>query len=180
MLKFGRDRHLWRQWLFEAKRRYRLSVLNYIVTSNHIHLMVACDDKQTIPSAMQLLSGRVAQSYNRRKQRRGAFWEDRYHAVPIVHQEHFLECLVYIDLNMVRAGVVRHPRDWQWSGYHDIQAPRRRYVIVDQERLTALAGASSFSHFQRDHYCWVNDKLELGQLDRDERWTDDEAKRVFA
>jgi len=40
LLKFASDRRRWLQWLFEAKKRYGLSVLNYMVTSNHIHLVV--------------------------------------------------------------------------------------------------------------------------------------------
>jgi len=40
LLEFARDRHRWLQWLFEAKKRYDLSVLNYMATSNHIHLLV--------------------------------------------------------------------------------------------------------------------------------------------
>ena len=59
--------------------------------------------------SMQLIAGSVARQYNRRKKRKGAFWEDRYHATAIETDHHFLQCLVYIDLNMVRAGVVQHP-----------------------------------------------------------------------
>ena len=40
LLKFVRDRRRWMNWLFEVKKRYNLSVLNYMVTSNHIHLLV--------------------------------------------------------------------------------------------------------------------------------------------
>lgn len=36
LLKFARDRRRWMDWLFEAKKRYDLSVLNFMVTSNHI------------------------------------------------------------------------------------------------------------------------------------------------
>ncbi|CAB1080953.1 Transposase and inactivated derivatives [Olavius algarvensis Delta 1 endosymbiont] len=60
---------------------------------------------------MGLIAGRTAQQYNQRKKRKGAFWQDRYHATAIETGEHLLRCLVYIDLNMVRAGVVDHP--WQ-------------------------------------------------------------------
>jgi putative transposase len=171
LLKFARDRRLWRNWLFEAKRRYGLSVLNYIVTCNHIHLLVACDDKETVPCAMRLVAGRTAQSYNNRKNRRGAFWEDRYHAVPITSQEHLIECLVYVDLNMVRAGVVSHPKHWSWAGYNEIQNLRKRYVVIDHERLVALAAARSVTEFQREHRHWVSAKLRADQLIRDERWT---------
>ncbi|MBU2678036.1 MAG: transposase [Gammaproteobacteria bacterium] len=171
LLKFVRDRRLWRHWLFEARRRYGLSVLNYIVTCNHVHLMVACDDKDTIPSAMRLVAGRTAQSYNSRKGRRGAFWEDRYHAVPIKTQEHLFECLVYVDLNMVRAGVVSHPEQWSPAGYNEIHCSRQRYVVIDHERLVTLAEMESLAEFQRNHRNWIDETLRAGQLQREERWT---------
>jgi len=40
LLKFAKDRYRWLQRLFEARRRFGLTVLNYMVTSNHIHLIV--------------------------------------------------------------------------------------------------------------------------------------------
>ena len=40
LLKFVRDRKRWQYWLFEARRRFGLCVLDYTVTSNHIHLLV--------------------------------------------------------------------------------------------------------------------------------------------
>ena len=121
LLKFRRDRIRWKYWLFEAKKRYGLSVLNYIVTSNHIHLLV--QDKRTggIAKSMNLVSSRVAQEYNQRKSRKGAFWEDRYFATAVSTDEHLVRCMIYIELNMVRAGVVHHPLEWQDSGYHEIQ-----------------------------------------------------------
>jgi putative transposase len=40
LLKFARDRRSYRRWLFEAKNRFGLCVFNFVVTSNHIHLLV--------------------------------------------------------------------------------------------------------------------------------------------
>ena len=99
-----RDRHAWIDLLFEARQRMGLCVLDYMVTSNHVHLLV--DDRkggEVIPQSIQLVAGRSGQQYNRRKHRRGAFWEDRYHATAVESGEHFRQCLAYIDLNMVRA-----------------------------------------------------------------------------
>ena len=113
------------QWLFEAKKRYGLVILNYVATPNHIHLIVNDKDgRDTIPKSVQLLAGRTSQEYNRRKKRKGAFWEDRYHATAIETGEHLLRCLVYVDPNMVRAGVVSHPEQWPHGGYNEIQRPR--------------------------------------------------------
>jgi REP-associated tyrosine transposase len=84
LLKFKKDRRRWIQWLFEAKRRFGLVVLNYVVTSNHIHLIVKDDgESNIIPQSIGLIAGRTAQEYNRRKLRKGAFWEDRYHSTAI-------------------------------------------------------------------------------------------------
>ena len=89
LLKFKQDRHRWIQWLFEAKRRFGLVVLTYVVTSNHIHLIVKDDSDHDSP-AVGLVAGRTAQEYNRRKRRRGAFWEDRYHSTAIETGEHLV------------------------------------------------------------------------------------------
>ena len=131
LLKFARDRGSLINWLFEAKKRYRLRVLNYMATSNHIHLLVFdSGERNTIPKSMQLIAGRTAQEFNQRKKRKGAFWEDRYHATAVETNHHLISCLTYIDLNMVRAGAVAHPSQWESCGYQEIQKPRERYSII--------------------------------------------------
>jgi REP element-mobilizing transposase RayT len=84
-----------------------------MTTSNHVHLLIKDTGPNVIADSMQLIAGRTAQEYNQRKDRQGAFWEDRYHATAIEANEHLHRCLVYIDLNMVRAGVVSHPERWR-------------------------------------------------------------------
>jgi len=100
LLKFARDRQHWLRWLFEAKKRFGIRILNYAVTSNHIHLLIQDDrGREVLPKTMQLTAGRTAQEYNRRKNRKGAFWEDRYHATAVQDDDHLIRCMVYIDLN---------------------------------------------------------------------------------
>ena len=48
--------------------------------------------------------------------------------------------MAYIDLNMVRAGVVRHPCEWPMSGYREIQNPPARYAVIDQSALLDIFG----------------------------------------
>jgi putative transposase len=88
LFKFSKDRKRWIELLYEAKKRYQLSILNFIVTSNHIHLIVSADNgNDAIPRAMQLIAGRSGQEYNRRKGRKGAFWEDRTGASRALRQK---------------------------------------------------------------------------------------------
>ncbi len=115
LLKFSKDRRRWLHWLFEARRGYGLRILNYTVTSNYIHLLVVDDgERDVIPRSIQLIAGRTGQEYNRRKNCKGAFWEDRYHATAVEEGDHLFRCLVYIALNIVRAGVVDHPSGWPY------------------------------------------------------------------
>ncbi len=172
LLKFLRDRRLWHRWLFEARTRYGLCVLNYIATSNHIHLLVRDQGKGEIARSMQLVSGRMAQAYNQRKQRKGAFWEDRYHATAIESGKHLARCLVYIDLNMVRAGAVTHPADWLVSGYREIQSPPQRYRIIDIPALQEALGLGAHGKLGTTHRGWVEQALKEDQLQRDTRWSE--------
>jgi hypothetical protein len=64
-----RDRRRCLHWVFEAKKRLGLSVLNYTVTSNHVHLLVNDTGSDVIAQSMQLIAGRTAQVYNQRKGR---------------------------------------------------------------------------------------------------------------
>jgi putative transposase len=172
LLKFARDRRAWLGWLFEAKKRLGLCVLNYAVTSNHIHLLVKDGGGEVIARSMQLIAGRMGQQYNLRKKRQGAFWEDRYHATAVEGDEHLRRCLVYIDLNMVRAGVVKHPAQWAHGGYREIQNPPQRVRIVDLAQLARQCGFDSIEGFQRAHRAWVEEELVLDRSRRDARWSE--------
>jgi putative transposase len=68
----------------QAKKRYGLRILNYMVTSNHIHLLVWDEGgRDVIPELVKLTAGRTGQSYTKRKNWKGTFWEDRYHAAAV-------------------------------------------------------------------------------------------------
>ena len=84
LLKFSKDRRRWVQWLYEAKKRYGLMILNYTVTSNHVHLLVVGDHKrETIPNSIKLIAGRTGQEFNQRKNRKGGritSWKRKQHS----------------------------------------------------------------------------------------------------
>jgi len=173
LLKLVRDRQRWISWLFEAKKRYGLVVLDYILTSNHIHLLVVDEGgRDVISNSLKLIAGRVGQEYNNRKDRTGAFWEDRYHATAVETGDHLIQCMAYIDLNMVRAGVVGHPSEWAHCGYREIQNPKRRYRIVDVPRLMRLLQIDTPENLVASHAKWVQEKLEQDSSDRSPEWTE--------
>jgi REP element-mobilizing transposase RayT len=74
-----------------------------------------------------------ARYYNRRHNRRGYFWGDRFKSVIVDKGETLVNCLAYIDLNPLRAGIVDRPEDYRWSslGYHIQTENRDRFLSTD-------------------------------------------------
>ncbi|MBE1427330.1 putative transposase [Desulfomicrobium macestii] len=158
--------------LFENQARYRVPVLNFTVTSNHVHLLVVSpSDKNAIPEMMRDLGSKVAAAYNKKSDRKGSFWERRYHATAVESGEHLVRCSLYIDTNMVRAKVVRHPSEWKHGGYHEIVKPKQRYKTVNLSELSRLAGMPDDPIFPEHYAGWVENVVRRGHLCRDDVWT---------
>ena len=173
LIKFAKDRRRWIEWLYQAKRRYRgLSVLDYMVTSNHIHLLVSDNGgRNVIPDSLKWVAGRTGQEYNIRKNRRGAFWQDRYYATAVESNRHLRHCIAYIDMNMVSAGVVDHPINWKCYGYNEIQNPQVRKGIIDFDRLMELLGFKTQDQLKEAHSKWVESAIQTGNQGRETKWT---------
>ena len=74
-----------------------------------------------------------ARYYNKRHNRRGYFWGDRFKSVIVDKGETLVNCLAYIDLNPLRAGIVHRPEDYRWNslGYHLQTNNRDNFLSTD-------------------------------------------------
>ena len=100
------------------------------------------------------------------------FAKDRYHATAIQTGRHLIQYLVYIDLNMVRAGVVSHPSQWAICGYNEIQRPKERYGIIDFPCLMNLLNINGFENLKESHYNWVAEGLKQSDHQHIVKWTE--------
>lgn len=71
---------------------------------------------------------------------------------------------MYIDLNMVRAGAVNHPSEWEAGGYNEIQNPRRKCALIAYDRLRSLLGFSTYEDLVAAHGQWVEELLRDGEI----------------
>ena len=74
-----------------------------------------------------------ARYYNKRHSRRGYFWGDRFKSVIVDKGETLINCLAYIDLNPLRAGLVKRPEDYRWNslGYHVQTGNQDNFLSTD-------------------------------------------------
>lgn len=71
---------------------------NYVVTSNHNHLLVVDGDAEAAPQNLPLVAGKTAQEFNRRKKQKDAYWwDDRYYATALEPKGHLVRCPTCID-----------------------------------------------------------------------------------
>jgi putative transposase len=103
--------------LEEHARAAGVAVHAYVLMSNHVHLLATPETADGIPQMMQAVGRRYVRFFNRRQARTGTLWEGRYRSTIIQAERYLLACMVYIDLNPVRAGMVDAPESYPWSSH---------------------------------------------------------------
>jgi putative transposase len=171
LMKYPHEKQRLVHWLHQSKMRFDIDVLNYVVTSNHIHLIIFDKNTRTISKCMQLIAGRTAREYNMKNKRVGAFWSDRYHGTIVEKGKTLIDCLIYMDLNMVRAGAVDHPSDWVYGGYQEIFADNSELEIITKD-LFSYCGFSNMEDFKAEYEKKLNLKLQERKLERESIWTE--------
>ena len=89
----------------------------YVLMTNHVHLLLTPRARESFSRLMATVNQRYVQSVNRRKGRCGSSWQGRFRSCLVDTESYFLTCQRYIELNPVRAGMVRRPADYAWSSY---------------------------------------------------------------
>ncbi|MDB5900087.1 MAG: hypothetical protein JWP41_3689 [Ramlibacter sp.] len=102
----------------EHARKQHVAIHGYVLMSNHFHLLATPETTQGIPQMMQAVGRRYVRTYNLRQARTGTLWEGRYRSTLIQAERYLVACMVYMDLNPVRAGMVGDPADYPWSSFH--------------------------------------------------------------
>jgi putative transposase len=120
--------HLYDLW-FEQSRVHGVDIHAWVIMDNHFHLLATPRSETSLPKFMQAVGRAYVRYFNLRHGRTGTLWEGRYRSNLIETERYLLACMVYIDLNPVRAGRVSQPEAHAWSSYrHSIGVSRDKLV----------------------------------------------------
>ncbi len=142
------DYHRYLQDLQKSAEKYPCQIHAYVLMTNHVHLLVTPTKEYAISEMMQALGRRYVTYINRTYSRTGTLWEGRYKASLVDSEGYLLSCMRYIELNPIRANMVQHPGEYQWSSYaanaqgteDKVLTPHSLYIALggeDHERATA-------------------------------------------
>jgi putative transposase len=105
------------RYLAVFARRFGCSVHAYCLMSNHVHLLLTPHARDACALLMKNLSQHYVQGVNHRLKRTGTLWEGRFHSSLVAAARYVLTCYRYIELNPVRAGMVKAPGEYRWCSY---------------------------------------------------------------
>jgi putative transposase len=126
-----------------AACRYDCAVHAYVLMTNHTHLLMTPHSERSIPLLMQAMGRGYVQKLNRTYSRTGTLWEGRYKASLVQDDLYLLTCYRYIELNPVRAGMTRHPADYQYSSYHHNAAGQADSLLTPHSVYQSLGETKS-------------------------------------
>jgi putative transposase len=92
----------------------QVEIWAYCLMPNHIHLIAIPKEKESLTLAIGEAHRRYTRRINFREGWRGHLWQGRFSSF-IMDENHLLACTKYIEMNPVRAGLVKKARDWPWS-----------------------------------------------------------------
>ncbi len=150
----AKDFAAYANWLKQYSDKFDVALHAWVFMTNHVHLLVTPGTEDGIPRTMQSLGRQYVRYFNDAYKRTGTLWEGRYKSCVVDAEPYLLTCQRYIELNPVRAGMVRTPADYPWSSYQ-VQAlgkpaamwqPHPLYLQLANDREERFATYQALCH----------------------------------
>ena len=90
----------------------------YCLMSNHVHLLLQ-EREEDISNVVKRVGVTYAHYFNKKYDRSGHLFQDRFRSEPVDSIEYFITLLRYIHQNPVKAGIVENVVDYQWSSWKE-------------------------------------------------------------
>ena len=111
------DYKAYAHWLFEASVKFGVQIHAWVFMTNHVHLLMTPEKPDGVSRCMQYLGRHYVRYFNTTYGRTGTLYEGRFKSSIVQSQYYLLACLRYIELNPVRAAMVKDPAEYAWSSY---------------------------------------------------------------
>jgi putative transposase len=155
--------------LVRYREKYGYVLHAYCLMPNHVHLLVESSE-MPLAKFMQGLQQSYSQYFNVKHHKTGHLFEGRYKAIICQKDEYLLELIRYIHLNPVRAGMVKTPERYRYSGHHAYLQGKATETIDPAKVLSILGGKQGYRRFVHDgigdghkeEYYAVEDQRFLG------------------
>ena len=142
----------------------------FVLMSNHIHFLIE-PEGEPLDVIFKRIGTRYAVWYNRKYQRAGHLFQDRFRSENVETDQYYMTVLRYILQNPVKAGMVSSPGDYRWSSY--LAYEKGRGALTDIQFAMDLFGNRETL---LEYLAQENDDSAMDEPDHDWRLRDDAAR----
>lgn len=115
----------------ESQKLFPVKIYNYVLMSNHIHMLIEPLAEGSLSRFMEHLSKSYAKYFNKTNNRVGHVFQGRFKSFLVEGSHYFLHCSRYIDFNPVKCGGVASPSEYFWSGYNWLAFGKKNLIHLD-------------------------------------------------
>ena len=103
----------------ENRREYDFEIIAYCIMNNHAHFLIYTRNRNDFGKFMHRVNLLYAQMYNKKENRCGVLFRNRYKTEPIYDRKYLINCIKYIHNNPVKAKMVEKCEDYEYSSYNE-------------------------------------------------------------
>lgn len=120
--------------MYKLSAQHEIKIIAYCIMNNHVHMLIETYDIKELSKYMQRLNTTYAKYYNKKYNRIGYVFRDRYKSEGIYSEEQLYNCIKYIYDNPVKARICNRPEEYPYSNYKKINKNlKENYIFIDIE-----------------------------------------------
>ena len=111
-----------------------VKVISHCVMDNHVHLVAEIKEMKELSKFMHKVNTLYAMYYNKKYDRVGYVYRDRYKSQAIYSEKQLYTCINYVHNNPVKAAICKHPSEYKYSSYNDFEFDFKKVIDAYQKK----------------------------------------------
>lgn len=123
--------------MYKLKQEHNINIISYCIMNNHTHMLLQTENLKELSKYMQRINIKYGIYYNKKYNRVGYVFRDRFKSEGIYSEEQLYCCINYIYNNPVKAGICSNPADYPYSNYKKIGYENKDdyiFIEIDEDK----------------------------------------------
>ena len=151
LLQSERNANLLIEVLRSLVSEHKFELIDFVITPDHVHLLLTIEDDMTIEKAMQLIKGRFSHRLTKEFGHLGEVWQRGFTDSQVMNRESVLQHRAYISSNPAKSGLVESPDQYPFcfEFLARQKASNKDAGAKAHESLSASAGTTEVVPFHK-------------------------------
>ena len=163
------DKRVFLKKLLENKNEFMYKIFSYCLMSNHVHLVIEIND-ENLSKAMKSLSLKYVLYFNKKYERSGPLFQNRFNSKCVENQRYFLDVCKYVHQNPEKARICK-TKDYKWSSYHEYIGKEK---IINKDAFLQYYNGNIDDFINYTNYVKSENELDFIEYEFRTKMTDNE------